>query len=100
VAHDFIEAGEERDGVERHADIDGRGELGAHPAHALPRGALALLGLAFQHQHVAASRFRQVPGDAGADNPAADDDDIRRVQNTPPQREAVKKCARERALTG
>ena len=80
VAHHFIEPAEEGDGVKRHADVDGSGELGAHAAHALPGGPLALLGFAFDDDDVAASRFGQVIRDAGADNAAPDDNDIRRVQ--------------------
>ena len=80
VAHHFIEPAEERDGVHRHADVDRRGELGAHAAHALSGGSLTLRGFAFDHHHVAAPRFGQVIRDAGADNAAPDDNDIRRVQ--------------------
>jgi hypothetical protein len=42
------------------------------------------MGFAFDHQHIAASRFGQVIRDTGADNPATDDDDIRGTQNAPP----------------
>src|ERR1019366_1927838 len=84
VAHHFIESCQERDGVERHADVDGRAELRPHTAHALSGGPLSLMGFAFDHQHIAASRFGQVIRDTGADNPATDDDDIRGTQNAPP----------------
>ena len=67
-----LKCGEDRDGVERHADVHRGGELRAHSAHALAGGSQALLAFALDHQHVAASRLREMPGDAGSHDAAAD----------------------------
>ena len=76
-------AREKGDGIERHADVDGGGELRADTAHALSGGAFALMGFAFDDDDVAAARFGEVVCDGGADNAASDDDDVRRVQIAP-----------------
>ena len=63
-----------RDGVQRHLNVRRGGELRAHSAHALAGRAFALMRFALDDQHVAATCFGQVPGDAGADDAAANDD--------------------------
>jgi hypothetical protein len=75
----LLERGVEGDGVERHADVHRSGELGAHASHAFAGGALALVGLALDDQHVFAAGGGEVPGDAGAHDAAADDDHVRCV---------------------
>src|SRR5664279_228231 len=73
LAEALVELSIELDGVHRHLDVGCGGELGAHSAHALAGRALALVGLALQDEHIAASAFREMPGDAGADDSTAND---------------------------
>ncbi len=77
MSQPLFECGVERNRVQRHLDVGLGGELGAHSAHALAGGTFALVRLALDDEHVAAARLGQMPGDAGAHNPAADDDDVR-----------------------
>src|SRR5213080_5008779 len=76
MADNFVELREEVDRVLRHLDVDGRRELRAHAAHALPGRAFALMSLALKHEHVRASRFCEMISDTRSDNAAADDDDV------------------------
>src|SRR5664279_450544 len=73
LAEALVELSIELDGVHRHLDVGGGGELGAHSAHAFAGGALALVGLALQDEHVAASLFGEMPGYAGAYDSATHD---------------------------
>ncbi len=74
MSHHFFEIPEEGDGIERHLNVHGGRELGPHATHALAGGAFALVTLAFQNENVAATCRRQLIGDAGADDAAADND--------------------------
>ena len=85
MPHHLFEGTEEGDGVHRHADVDGSGELRAHAAHALAGGPLTLTGFPLDDENVGAARFRQMIRNAGTYNTAANDDDVRRLQNTPPR---------------
>src|SRR5260370_38886550 len=60
-------------------DVGGRRKLRAHTGHALARGSLALRGFALKYKDVLATGGGKRAGDAGADNPSADDDDVRRI---------------------
>ena len=73
VSEAVFEGGVKGDGVERHLDVDGGGELGTDAAHTLAGGAFALGGFAFNYQRAFASGFREVIGDAGADDASAYD---------------------------
>ena len=66
--------------VERHLYVDRRGELRAHSARCFAGRAESLRFLAFYHEHIRASRFRQVIGYARTDNSPADNNYIRRLQ--------------------
>src|SRR5450432_1759299 len=80
VPHHLIERAEKWDGVERHLNAGDGGELRAHTAHALARGAFALMAFPFDYQHAAAACFGQVISHAGSDDAAADYDYVRRFQ--------------------
>ena len=71
-----VELRVELDGVHRHLDVRCGGELRPHSAHALTGGSLALVRLAFDDEYVAASLFGEMPGDAGADDASAYNDDV------------------------
>src|ERR1700736_188060 len=73
----FLEAGEERNRVERHLDIHVRSKLGPDAAHALAGRAQALPGLALDYQDVGAAGARQVIGNARAYDACTDDDYVR-----------------------
>src|SRR5438876_7482234 len=77
MTDDFIELRKEVDRILRHLNIDGRRELRAHAAHALTRRALALMRFTLDDEHVRATCLCEVISDTGADNAAADDDDVR-----------------------
>src|SRR5258708_28633553 len=79
MAHGVVERAEERDRVERHADVHGGGKLRPYAAHALAGRSFSLLALALQHHDVPAAGLRQVVRHARAHDPAADDDYIRRL---------------------
>ena len=76
LAESFVERRIEGNRVQRHLDVRRGGELGAHSAHALAGGAFALVGFALDDEHVAGSGFGEVPGDAGANDASANDDDV------------------------
>src|SRR5208282_2417361 len=76
VAKALFEARIERDRVKRHLDVDRRRKLRAHAAHAFARGPLALRGLALNHKNFFAASSNKMIGDAGADNPSADEHDV------------------------
>src|SRR5450432_2614217 len=75
----LLEAGIKRNRVERHLDIHRGRELGAHAAHALAGGSLALRRFPLDDQNVAAARSGEVIRNARSDNSSADDDHIRRL---------------------
>src|SRR5208283_4325213 len=79
ITKPLLKAGIERDRVKRHLDVDRRRKLRAHAAHAFARGPLALRGLALKDKNVFAAPGNQVVGNAGADNPSADENDVRGV---------------------
>ncbi len=72
----IVELRVELDGVHRHLDVGRGGKLGPHASHAFAGRALSLMALALKNQHVAAALFSEVPGDAGADDAAANDGDV------------------------
>jgi hypothetical protein len=74
MADDFFKLRIEGNLIQRHLNVDGRGKLRAHAAHALAGGALALRAFPLDHQHAFAARMREMPGDAGANNAAPNDD--------------------------
>ena len=76
VSHDFVEGGEEGDGVEGHPDVDRCRELRAHSAHAFSGGAFALVSFAFEDGDAAATGFGEVVGDGGPDDASTDDDAV------------------------
>ncbi len=49
--------------------------------HALARRSLALRSLSLNYENVLASRRDKVVGNAGADNPSADENDVCRVHS-------------------
>ena len=71
AARGLLEARKKIESVERQANVDLGGELRAHAAHALARGAAAQVRLALQHQDVRASGLGKMVGDARAHNPSA-----------------------------
>src|SRR5437868_7902451 len=75
----LLEAGIKRNRVERHLDVHRGGELGAHPAHALARGTLALSAFPLDNQNISAACDGEVVGDARAYDSSADDDHICRL---------------------
>jgi hypothetical protein len=77
IAEAILEAGVERNRVQRHLNADRSRKLRPHAAHALARRSLALRRFALDHEHVAASLRREVIGDARADDPSTSDDDFR-----------------------
>src|SRR5262249_30796763 len=77
LPRNLFKSREEINRVERHLDVDRRGELSAHSAKALAGRTESLLLFAFDDQNVRAARFGKVICDARSDNPAADDDNIR-----------------------
>src|SRR4029077_20780119 len=79
MADDLFKPGIEGNRVQRHLYVHRRGELRTHASHALTGGALALRAFTLDDQHALAARMRKMPGDAGADDSAADDDYVRRV---------------------
>src|SRR5262249_4365532 len=84
MPHHVIERVEERNRVQGHLDAFRCRELGAHSAHALARGPLALMRFAFEDEDVGTAGFGQMIRDAGADNSTANDDDVGRLQETEP----------------
>ena len=76
VPDDLVELRKEIDRIFRHLDVDRRGELRAHAAHALTRRAFTLMRLALKHEHVRAALLREMISDTRSDNAAADDDDV------------------------
>src|SRR5262245_39540157 len=76
VAGRLFKTREEVNRVERHLDVDRRGELGAHAAHALAGRTESLLLFAFDDQNVRAARFGKVICDARSDDSSPDDDTV------------------------
>ena len=64
MAQSLVEAGVKANRVQRHLDVHGSGELGAHATHTLSCGALTLMRLALDHEHVVASCLGEVVSDA------------------------------------
>src|SRR6185312_4979019 len=60
----FVEGCVEGNGIERHLDVHGSGELRANTAHALSRRSFSLSALALDDQHLPAARIGEMPGDA------------------------------------
>jgi hypothetical protein len=77
MAGGFFEAGEERNGINGHADVHVGCELRPHPAHALAGGTKTLASLPFNDQDVLAACFGEMKRDAGSDDSGANDDYIR-----------------------
>ena len=77
VARHLFEPCEEGYGVERHLNIDGRGELGADAARAFRSRPHTLLLFPLDDQNVRAARFREVVSDARTHDAAAYDYDLR-----------------------
>ena len=78
MSQHFFEVAEKRNGVKRHLNADVGRELGAHATHAFARGPFSLVCLAFEDQYVAAAGFGKLIRDARSDDPAANNDYIRR----------------------
>ena len=97
IAEPLLEARIKGDRVKRHLDVDGRRELRPHTAHALARGSLALRGLALKNEDVLATGGDKMVGDAGADNPSADENDVRSVHGC---RQSCGAIVNARAVTG
>src|SRR5271167_1122969 len=76
-AKPLFEIGVERDRIQRHLDVHRRGKLRSDSSHALAGRTLALVGFPLHYQHLAATRFAQMPGDARTHNTAADDHNVR-----------------------
>ncbi len=73
------EALEDRDGLQREADLRLGRELSADATRRLGRGA-GPDGVALDDEHVAQATERQVIGEAAADDTATDDDDVSRAR--------------------
>ncbi len=76
LAESFVELRVEGNRIQRHLDVGCGGELGAHAAHGFAGGAFALVGFAFDDENVAGTGLGEMPGDAGADDASANDDDV------------------------
>ena len=76
LAQALVELGVKTDGVERHLDVWRSGELRTHSTHALAGGTFALVRFALDDEDVAAAGVGEIPGDAGADDSSADNDDV------------------------
>ena len=83
MAGGLFESGEERNGVNGHADVHVGCELRAHAAHAFAGGPKTLPSLAFNDQHVLAACFGKMKRDAGPDDSGADDDHVRGLWHEP-----------------
>src|SRR5262249_32760842 len=74
---DLFEVAPELDRLEREADVD-LGRILAPNTASRPAGAAGAKGVALEQDHAStAAALSEVVGDARADDPAADDDDIR-----------------------
>src|SRR5437660_12310047 len=76
MAHNLVKFGIEGNRVQRHLDIDRRGELRPDSSHALAGGPFALGTFPLDDQHVLAPGGGEVVSNAGADNPSADDHNV------------------------
>src|SRR5262245_19901211 len=76
LAGRFFEAREEVDRIERHLDIDWCGELSSDTAHAFAGRSQSLLLFALDNYHIGTSLFSQVVGNARADDPTSDNNNI------------------------
>src|SRR5437870_10794326 len=77
ISHPLLECCVEGNGVERHLNTGRSRELRPHAAHALACRSLPLHRFPLDHQHVFASRGSQVIGNARANNPSANNDNLR-----------------------
>jgi hypothetical protein len=74
VSRDLLEIPEDRNREERHPNADIGRKLGTHTSHAFPGGPFPLVAFPLEDNDVAASDFREVISNAGANNAAPNDD--------------------------
>src|SRR5215471_3664239 len=77
MSYDFFKACIERNGIQRHLDIDGCRKLGSDATHALARGTLALRTLALDDQDAAAAGGCQMVRNTGSYDSSTHDYNVR-----------------------